>query len=203
MEAEKIKMPTLIFPGHLVETSFASNAKYRHRMGGPLELKLPGWPKKLPQPQRLFTLDFDDPALEKLGLQIDAVVGHLPLLYAFQVSSCTMKYEIESMKLLNFEGESEGSGWPYDNYPNRFPTVPLALKAPRRINWKQLERDDDWYGLTWQDSRPGPGEVLIVVPPNDIYGVSLWGEDGDDEQVQMVFRIDMKAAIIEAWNECT
>jgi hypothetical protein len=83
------------------------------------------------------------------------------------------------------------------------PTVPLYFGAPKPINWKKLEEDEDWGGLTNQGSRPGANEVLLVVPSNDAYGVSLWGWSGDHEGVQIVFRINLDTLIIEAWNEAT
>jgi len=157
----------------------------------------------MPGPQRLLTIALQDPLLQKLGLEFTGFVSSLSLLYAFQVSPCRFKYEVESLKLLEFEGESEGQDWPYENYPARFPVVPLAFEKPKPINWKKLEADEDWHGITAQDSRPGKDEVLVVVPPNDGYGVSLWGESGDNECVQTIFRVAMKAGTVETWNECT
>ena len=55
------------------------------------------------------------------------------------------------------------------------------------------------------DGFDGNGVVraTVVVPPNDAYGVSLWGNSGDANQVQSIFRVNLKTLVVEAWNECT
>src|SRR5690348_9899694 len=127
MDARSIRTPALIFRDHLVRTRIAPNFEFRHRVGGPLEMELEGWPKQMPEPHRLLTLGLFDPILLKLGLKFKFHKSHLPLVYSFRISGCRMKYELESPKLLSLKGEP-GKNWPYKDYPPIFPTVPLVFE---------------------------------------------------------------------------
>jgi hypothetical protein len=200
MTADKICMPTLIFPDRLVRASFAGSGLNRHRLGGPLELEIKKWPRRYPPPHRVLTLDTMDPALD-LDIQR---ASPIPLIYGFQLSGCRMKYKLtrsDDIEIQECQGQL-AKNWPYADYPPMLPTVPLFFKSSEPIDWKKLEQDEDWSGLTNQDSRPKKDEILIVVPPNDVYGVSLWGWSGDRNGVQVVFRVNLNTLAVEAWNEC-
>jgi hypothetical protein len=164
------------------------------------------WPERWPVPHRVVTLNLNDPDLGKLDTDNTWWPDRLPLIYAYRVSGCRIKYEWLSsgdLQLVEREGHPDQRDWPYRDYPVMFPTAPLVALPPQHIPWRQLEWDEDWFGLTWQDSRPSESEMLLVVPPNDAYGVSLWGQSGDLERVQTIFRINLRDRIVEAWNECT
>jgi len=199
MTADEILTPTLIFPDSLACASLAGRGPNRHRFGGPLELDIKGWPKRHPQPHRLATLFLSDPAC---GLNTSHY-AHIPLIYGFELDGCRLKYRVSVSRRLEVtecQGQRE-KDWPYAGYPIMFPTLPLYFQAPKSIDWKELESNEDWSGLTRQDSRPGPNEVLVVVPSNDAYGVSLWGWSGDRNGTQVVFRVNLESLIVEAWNE--
>ena len=69
MDADDILTPTIIFPRRLMRASLSGKGPNRHRLGGPLELDLIGWPKRLPRPHRLMTLPLADPVL-RLGKDV-------------------------------------------------------------------------------------------------------------------------------------
>ena len=46
-------------------------------------------------------------------------------------------------------------------------------------------------------------ELILVVPPNPMMGVTLWGPDGDAEEVQIIFRYNSKTGTLVAQNACT
>lgn len=45
--------------------------------------------------------------------------------------------------------------------------------------------------------------VVVIVPPSDDYGVSLWGDAGDAERVQVIFEIDPADGTVSASNQCS
>ena len=194
-----ILTPTLIFPVGLTRATFSGSDRNRHRLGGPLELDIEHWPRRGHSPHRIATLDPMDPAFG-LGTRYHSPI---PLIYGLQISGCRLRYQLNGHRKVKIQ-ECQGQpakNWPYAGYPEMLPTVPLHFQAPEPIDWKALEEDEDFHGLTNQDSRPKANEVLLVVPPNDTYGVSLWGLSGDRERVQIVFRINLDSFSVEAWNE--
>lgn len=207
LEATHIKTPALVLhdlfvPIGLLAAPAAADLEYCHRFGGPPELRFDGWPAEAPRPHQVIRLDLNDPALPLRGFGLG---GLLPLAYPFRIDGCRMKFAVTGSSrapLLELDGDRTVTDWPYDNYPPIFPTAPLRCGTPQPIDWDAIDASDDGYPMTWQDTRPAPGEALIIIPPNDAYGVSLWGE-GDLEQVQLLFRIDLRAKTIEAWTECS
>ena len=45
-------------------------------------------------------------------------------------------------------------------------------------------------------------ELVVVVPPISDLGMSLWGDDGDAEGVQIIFRCDVQSWRVRVYNEC-
>ena len=74
--------------------------------------------------------------------------------------------------------------------------MPVALSRPEQLTLEQVSE------LTWQGIDDATERAaVVVVPPSDAYGVSLWGE-GDAEEVQVVFRIETATGIVSVSNQC-
>ena len=198
LDATHILTPALVLHDRFVPMELAQD-EYYNRFGGPLELRFENWPADAPRPQQVIRIDSNGPATRGLCL-----AGFLPLPFPFRMSGARMKYAITGSnraRIIALEGDRSSQDWPYADYPAMFPTAPLKFGAPQAIEWDAVDGDDEGYPMTWQDTRPTPGEALVIVPPNDRYGVSLWGE-GDLEQVQLLFRINLRERTVEAWTEC-
>ena len=173
MEADDVRMPTLICPDRLNRATLCGAGWNRHRLGGPLELDIKGWPRRTPLPHRVLTLRLTDPAL---GLDTQPY-WPIPLIYGLRISGSRLAYQVTGgaqIEIQDFRGKPS-KDWPYAGYPETLPTVPLYFGTAEPIDWMELEKHEDWHGLTHQDSRPGANEVLVVVPPNDAYGDFLVG----------------------------
>jgi len=204
VNAGELLTPTVIFPDRILRSSFTGEGRNRHRFGGPVEVSIKPWPRSAPRPHCVMRVDLDDPTLG-LCWEDTPVATKIPLIYGFRIDGCRLTYRVRrsnELEVMKLEG-GRPKDWPYSDYPAVFPTVPLYFESAKPLDWNKLEDDEDWVGLTRQDARPAKGEMLVVVPPNDAYGVSLWGNSGDANQVQSIFRVNLKTLVVEAWNECT
>jgi len=58
--------------------------------------------------------------------------------------------------------------------------------------------------LTWQGlDDEAADQLVVVVRPCECFGVSLWGESGDVEEVEVIFRVQPKTARVFVSNQCT
>jgi hypothetical protein len=183
--------------GGLWQGSVVEAARYQHTFGGPLELLVRGFPKNRRPLHRLLTLDLRDP---RFGVSL-ADMHRLPLLYGFAYDACVLVYQIVSdaeVRVIDLTPTTPSKDWPYKNYPDHFPAEPVAFGRRRRINRKALTE------LTWQGLDDEANEQLVVVVrPSDQFGVSLWGESGDAEEVEVVFCVRPESGRISVSNQCT
>jgi hypothetical protein len=168
-----------------------------HRFGGPLALDVRGVPGKPPLLHRVLTLSARDP---RLGFSIDGVTD-LPLVYGFVFDGCRLTYRVTGdagIEMVGMSPRSPMAGWPYPKYPAAFPEKRFGLRDDGAIEPDQVHQ------LTWQNVAgidPADG-VVVIVPPSERYGVSLWGEDGDASLVQVIFEVDPAARTVSAYNQC-
>ena len=182
--------PTVLSPTRTLVSTLAPAGPSPHSFGGPLGIDVDGWAAGYPLPHRVVTIDLSDPVF---GLQRGSV-PRLPLLYAFRIDACAMSYRITTattVELVSCQGKPEAD-WPYPGYPGQFPRIPL-----------RFDPVDSVPPANAHGERPEPGELLVVVPCSPAYGVSLWGEDGDAEGVQVLFRVAVTDRIVTAWNVCS
>lgn len=110
-----------------------------------------------------------------------------------------MTYEVKDAvhyHLLKLDPKKSSDDWPYPGYPDLLPPISLRLARRSPCSCAQFSRF-----LVRQDEIMA-NELVVVVPPIPDLGMSLWGEDGDDEGVQIVFRCDLKTRKIKVYNEC-
>ncbi len=202
--SEADDLPRVIFRTHWAPLTLTRAPAFRHSFGGSLAFQVHGWPGTLPPPHRLLTLDLSDPSLS-----LESQVTELPLLYAFRLDGCCLQYTVTddgNATALEVSG-SPASDWPYPGYPTEFPFHPLVLGSFGSVHWDcDYDSDECDEGHPWettQGSEPEEDELLVIVPPSSTYGVSLWGDEGDREGVQTIFRINTESLTVEAWNECS
>ncbi len=124
----------------------------------------------------------------------------LSLFYGMCFSYCSMSYRVTGTNryaLMELEPTESSKDWPYPDYPDLVPSIPLRLA--RRIPCSRDRFDD----LLAQPITFEADELIVVVPPISDLGMSLWGDDGDAEGLQIIFKYDLRARIVRAYNVCS
>lgn len=124
---------------------------------------------------------------------------NLPLLYGFNYSGCEMKYHVKItgwIEILELWPSDSDDDFPYDNYPILLPYAPLKLAAPRRCTYAEFAEEIP------NMAEAQPAELIVMVPPPATLGVSLWGPDGDNEGVTVVFECSITDRSVRAYNRC-
>ena len=195
--ANQVTVPVVADRGRL-RVAALDDAAGTHRFGGPLALDIPPKNGRMPPPlHRVLTLDARDPLLE---LSAEATV--LPLIYGFRINACEMSYRVQpdgGIAELAVDGSLHNvATWPYAGYPTEFPPLPVRLLDAGVATPEQV------YNLTWQSviSLDPAAGIVVIVPPCERYGVSLWGEMGDAEDVQVIFEIEPDSLRVRAYNQC-
>ncbi len=136
-----------------------------------------------------------------LPFLLEYYVFELPLFYWFCFDGCRLRYRLgdktPKVELLELDQTDSVEDFPYRNYPTMFPYYPLAPTEPVPAS------TDDFGEILHQPLESSPGELIVLVPSQFSLGVSLWGPHGDAEEVQTVFRVDLKQKTIEGFNICT
>ena len=195
--AGKLKGPVVSVCARIRVGDFAAKSN-PHRFGGALSLDIRGTAVDAPALHRVLTLALGDPLL---GFSIEGMTV-LPLVYGFVYDGCRLKYRLVDdgrIEVLQIHPRSPTAEWPYPRYPAAFRERRFGLRDDGTIEPDQV------HALTWQHVEgmdPAKG-VVIIVPPSEDYGVSLWGEDGDAERVQVIFEVDPAARTVAAYNQCS
>jgi hypothetical protein len=88
--------------------------------------------------------------------------------------------------------------WPYERYPGHFAEKRVIFGRPKQISPKEITE------LTCQGLDKQAGDQLVaVVRPSETFGVSLWGEEGDAEMVELIFRVQPETGQVSVSNQCT
>jgi hypothetical protein len=160
--------------------------------------------------RRLLTLDLSDRRLD-----LNLGVPELPLLYGFHYDATVLAYEAGpgGIQVLVQEKTRPLRGFPYENYPDRFPEVPCSLRK-RALPGREGTREERRARLADLPQgaprtpcpRPGcPGRLrlLSVVDPDPVGGTPVWDAIGMDEDVKIVHQICARCECIRASNQCT
>jgi hypothetical protein len=187
----------IVWRGGLWQGSVALGDRCRHTFGGPLGLSVRGIPKNQWPLHRLVTLDLHD---NRLNISFPNAAS-LPLLYGFAYDGCLLDYQVVSdaeARIVELTPRLPSREWPYKDYPDHFAARPVALGERKRISRKMVTR------LTWQGlDDEAADQLVVVVRPSDSFGVSLWGESGDAEEVEVIFCIAPETGRVSASNQCT
>ncbi|MEY4529402.1 MAG: hypothetical protein RLZZ156_123 [Deinococcota bacterium] len=141
--------------------------------------------------------------LSSLGMDLSqSKLSITPFLYGFIYDSCQMKYQIgnkEIPKVTHFQPIQKYANFPYSDYPSTFPVSQITLSKTINLTEELIE---DIF-LDRKEMPELTNQILVVVPPNPKYGVSLWGDEGDAEHVQVVFLVDLINNTITVENQCS
>jgi hypothetical protein len=123
----------------------------------------------------------------------------IPLFYGFTFDGCLLRYEVESqskVNLLDLSPPRPSADFPYTNYPDVFPRIPLKLGRKKPMTYRAFSSA---YPNLEDDQ---PADVIVAVPPVSA-GISLWGKYGDLEDVTVVFEYSLRLGTVSAYNCCT
>ncbi len=188
---------SIAWRGGLWQGSVDLGDHWGHVFGGPLDLTVRGFPRNRRPLHRLLTLDLRDSRLSISLPNTDS----LPLLYGFAYDGCLLDYQVASdaeVRITDVSPRVPSQEWPYRGYPDHFGARRVALGERQRISRRMVTR------LTWQGlDDEAADQLVVVVRPSASFGVSLWGESGDAEEVEVVFCVEPEAGRVSASNQCT
>jgi hypothetical protein len=124
----------------------------------------------------------------------------IPLVYAFCFNGCSLRYSLKrygTIKITEMGERSSSEDFPYRNYPQLLPFIPLRTTRHRASSYERFANEFP------NMPEVQPTELIVVVPPPATIGISLWGSSGDAEEVTVVFECDLKAQTVHAYNVCT
>lgn len=198
MKPEDLQFPLLWCQNQLTRFGPANrlSPSWFTYLGGPLQCNLRGkkiGPAKL---HRVLTVSSNDvPELRQ------AAMSELPLFYGMRYDACELVYEKSAKpheySLLEMNPRKSKDSWPYLDYPNLLPYVPMKVKSRGKCTFKQFSK------LAWQGIDYDPKYMMVIVPPYSTGGVSLWGPMGDMEGVQIIFVINLADKRVAAFNQCS
>jgi len=193
MHPDELLYPALFHEGHayFLERSDTRTASY---FGGPFQGSITGIEHGSRRLHHIATLNGD--CFEPLWHIVGG--GSLRLLYGMCYNGCRLRYRnsATTVDLLEMEPTASASDWPYAEYPSYLPYFPLRLKRRSKCSAQEFSE------ASCQPLEVISSEVLILVPPSPVLGISLWGPSGDAECAQIVFRCDLAKRTVEAYNQC-
>ena len=192
-EHEDLAHPIVYWKGRLSVFVRSEEGKNAHRFGG----ELPSG-ASVPENATLHALlDIDTAQCATLeGLS----QARLPLIFPFRHDGGRLVYHLKgsTVEVDELSPEEPDEDWPYEEFPD---TLPLSMMGSSPAF--EVDRDDV-EELLWQGFYDvADDKVVIVIPPREDYGVSLWGEMGDAEMVQCVFVFDPATGKVTAENQCS
>jgi hypothetical protein len=194
MHPNDLRYPAIYHDGHayFLERSEMHTASY---FGGPFAAPITGvrhGPRRL---HHIATINGD--CFEPLW-HIVGGGGCLQLLYGMCYSGCDLKYRRspDGVKILEMKPKSSDADWPYPDYPIYLPYFPLRLL--RRVPFTLGQFSE----LSCQPFHEMAADVIILIPPSPVLGMSLWGPSGDSECAQIVFQCDIAGQDVTAYNQC-
>jgi hypothetical protein len=162
--------------------------------GGPLELPVSGL--SLPRPlHQIAWLNHNE--LECLAPP--RYIWDLPLLHPMRYSGASLQYEFsrEGITVQQLEPSEASDSWPYLGFPDLLPYYPLTLDSAVQEDWESFTRHAP--NLPTEQ----PTELVILVPPPQGLGFTLWGRGGDAEGVTIVFECNLASKQINTYNVCS
>lgn len=138
----------------------------------------------------LYSLDLADPALpfSPPGLK------SLPLFYCFDFRANTIGYRFSTDDSLQFFFDrsdpnlSSEEEWPYEDYPERFPRVPMSI-TPVPYNPQDPEDVYAWAGIFGMDHISKEGEELLQKKARE--SARLWQQDAPQTREELSDYLDM------------
>ena len=192
-ESERLACPVVFWRGRLSVFVRATVGDGHHQFGGSLPhgAEIPAGAIL----HSLFTVNISQcRALDGIN------ITEPPLIFPFRHDGGRIKYHYREGRVTVDEVMPPESryDWPYDDYPKVFSPVKFGSSCAFDMSRKEFE------DLLSQRLRETSNDnVVVVIPPREDYGVSLWGEMGDAEMVQCVFVFDPATGEVTAENQCS
>jgi len=137
----------------------------------------------------------------QIGEHCNDFYARIPLLYGLCFDGCEIKYKnvlTDRIEVLHIDPKESNSKWPYENYPEYLPYYPLCTDQIAEIS------KEDFLERVCQSVWELPDEVMvIVIPPNPELGMSMWGPEGDAEEVELVFCLNTETGEIQSNVGCS
>ena len=161
--------------------------------GGPLELPVSG----MDLPRALHHIAWL--SHNQLKFQGPSRYWDLPLIHPMRYSGGSLSYAFsrEGIQLLKLDPPEASDSWPYAGFPELLPFHPVEVRSEITEEWSAFaERAPN---LPAQQ----PAEVVVLIPPPQGLGFTLWGRLGDAEGVTIVFECDLSAKKVFTYNVCS
>lgn len=162
--------------------------------GGPLELPVSG----MPLPRALHHIAWLNHNQLKF-LAPPRYIWDLPLVHPMRYSGGTLSYKFsrEGIEVLELDRAEPSESWPYVGFPELLPYHPIEVSSIVSEEWAVFaERAPNL-------PEEQPSEVVVLVPPPQGLGFTLWGRGGDAEGVTIVFECDLSAKKVVTYNVCS
>ena len=158
-------------------------------------------PKYLNLPQKAKLNKLFDLDLENIPGVNNATAKGVPLVFPFKHDSGRVRYSYQShdvVKILEVLPLESTDDWPYASFPESF-----EQKRFYTSSYREMSLGDFGAMLPQGLYKEYSNCLIVVIPPSKDFGVSLWGESGDAENVLCVFYIDIGKQIVYAENQCS
>lgn len=191
-EYDEPAFPVVYFRGELVALMAGENG--RHSFGGTLPE-----PAQVSSKFHRLVLTLDLPSLNLDPTQVFKIPNELFLVFDFNLYTVSIQYLASAhLVWLNDDSENSLGELPYPGYPDVFCRRAIHEAGRFSLGFAQFQELFTSQGLQEEESK-----LFVIVPPYKGFGVSLWGEEGDNEGVIVVFVIDPISGFVEGYTQCT
>jgi hypothetical protein len=173
--------------------------------GGPFELEIVGRQDRLHLHRTLTLLSGSG---EWNWPQQRALIGAIPLLYGFQYGENELSYRLEGARVpgqgtrlrerihdMSLDASTYEADWPYVNFPPLLPYIHLRIASQRAVSQREFCSSYIEHELDCPEDA-----VIVGVPTNHSLGYSMWGLEGDQQGILLLFVLDVKTLRVTAWH---
>lgn len=205
---DQILWPVIFSGGTKIE--FAPSVCFESAyFGGPLQQKFTGKTFGAEPLHRVFT--FSPGTLpQPNGHHLQ---GRLGVFFGMRYNGCELEYKVPVLRgvnaqyieettpltVVNMSPLSSNEDWPYTDYPRLLPYVQLQEASRTSIEAREFAEKYTWQGI----DDISETDLVVVVPAVAAAGASLWGRDGGDAAVQIIYRYSYTTHHATVSTQCT
>jgi hypothetical protein len=202
MDLYSEQYPYLYFRGRATTFKRSGRTKESY-FGGPGKVSITGAKHGPIHLHHIATISTSD-----LGIR-DSRFGYtIPFYYGMCFEGCELTYKLPvhtiavasapTIEITSIDPSESSANWPYAGYPHLLPYLPLEIQETIEMPLETFS-ENVMQGIDALND----DELVLVVPPNSMMGVSLWGPSGDAGDVQVIFIYDSRNGTIRSYNACT